>query len=107
MYGMASVLTIPRFNSGLDELTTSFVGIQRRCLNVVCVGAHPDDPETGCGGTLARLAADGHRVSIVYLTRGEAGIKGGDRNSTAHVRSAEALKAASVLGAQAYFANQI
>ena len=104
---MASALTIPRFNSGLDQLTTSFVGVERRCLNVVCVGAHPDDPETGCGGTLARLVADGHRVSIVYLTRGEAGIKGGDCDRTAAVRSAEALNAARVLGARAYFANQI
>ena len=104
---MASALTVPRFNSGLDELTTSFVAVERRCLSVVCVGAHPDDPETGCGGTLARLVADGHRVSIVYLTRGEAGIKGGDCDRTAEVRSAEALTAASLLGAQAYFANQI
>jgi LmbE family N-acetylglucosaminyl deacetylase len=104
---MASALTIPRFNSGLDELTTSFVEVERRCLNVVCVGAHPDDPETGCGGTLAKLVADGHRVSIVYLTRGEAGIKGGDCNRTAEVRSAEALQAAGLLGARAYFANQI
>lgn len=104
---MASALTVPRFNSGLDELTTSFVGVEQRCLNVVCVGAHPDDPETGCGGTLARLVADGHRVSIVYLTRGEAGIKGGDLKNTARLRSAEALKASSLLGARAYFANQI
>ena len=29
-------------------------------LTVVCVGAHPDDPESGCGGTLARYAALGH-----------------------------------------------
>lgn len=104
---MTSALTVPRHTSGLDELTTSFVGVARRCLNVVCVGAHPDDPEAGCGGTLAKLVADGHRVSIVYLTRGEAGIKGGDLKNTARLRSAEALKAASLLGAQAYFANQI
>src|SRR2546430_9976432 len=40
-------------------------------LKVVCVGGHPDDPESGCGGTLARYAARGHAVTIVYLTRGE------------------------------------
>ena len=45
----------------------------RRPLHVVCVGAHPDDPESGCAGTLARYAGAGHRVTIVYLTRGEAG----------------------------------
>jgi LmbE family N-acetylglucosaminyl deacetylase len=41
---------------------------------IVCVGGHPDDPESGCGGTLARYAALGASVTIVYLTRGEAGI---------------------------------
>ncbi|HEX7977619.1 MAG TPA: PIG-L family deacetylase, partial [Gemmatimonadaceae bacterium] len=40
-------------------------------LSVVCVGGHPDDPESGCGGTLARYAAAGHAVTIIYLTRGE------------------------------------
>ena len=39
-------------------------------LNVLAIGAHPDDPETGCGGTLAKLASQGHNVSILYLTRG-------------------------------------
>ena len=29
-------------------------------LKIVCVGGHPDDPESGCGGTLALLAAEGH-----------------------------------------------
>src|ERR1700759_657776 len=103
---MASALTVPRLNiSGLDQFTTSSVGLERRCLNIVCVGAHPDDPESGCGGTLARLAADGHHVSIVYLTRGEAGVKNGDSGTTAQLRSEEALKGATLLGAEAYFAN--
>jgi len=39
-------------------------------LSVICVGGHPDDPESGCGGTLARYTAAGHRVTIIYLTRG-------------------------------------
>ena len=37
-------------------------------LKVACVGAHPDDPESGCGGTLARYSQAGHRVTILYLT---------------------------------------
>src|SRR5438552_2155959 len=45
-------------------------------LTVVCVGGHPDDPESGCGGTLARYAALGHAVTVVYLTRGERGRAG-------------------------------
>ncbi len=47
-----------------------------KLLKVVCVGGHPDDPESGCGGTLARFSAAGHDVTIIYLTRGEAGIPG-------------------------------
>ena len=40
-------------------------------LDVVAVGAHPDDVEMGCGGTLARLVQQGYRVGIVDLTDGE------------------------------------
>ena len=47
-----------------------------KTLKIICVGAHPDDPESGCGGTLARYSATGHTVKIFYLTRGEAGIEG-------------------------------
>jgi len=54
-----------------------------RALHVVCVGAHPDDPESGCGGTLARYSESGHRVTIVYLTRGEAGIRGKSHEESA------------------------
>src|SRR5674476_884471 len=43
---------------------------------IVCVGGHPDDPESGCGGTLAKLRNAGHEVTIIYLTTGEAGIPG-------------------------------
>ena len=40
-------------------------------LDVIAVGAHPDDVEIACGGTLARLARDGYKVGIVDLTDGE------------------------------------
>jgi LmbE family N-acetylglucosaminyl deacetylase len=78
-----------------------------RPLNVVCVGAHPDDPESGCGGTLARYAAAGHHVAVVYLTRGEAGIKGKSHDEAAAIRTAEAEAACKVLGAKPLFAGQI
>ena len=39
--------------------------------DVVAVGAHPDDVDVACGGTLARLADQGHRVAIIDLTDGE------------------------------------
>ena len=40
-------------------------------MNILAIGCHPDDVEIGCGGTLARLAAQGYRVGIVDLTDGE------------------------------------
>ncbi len=79
----------------------------RRSLHVVCVGAHPDDPESGCGGTLARYAELGHRVINVYFTRGEAGIRGNSHEEAAAIRTAEAEAACRVLGAKAVFAGQI
>src|SRR5438105_3892282 len=76
-------------------------------LRVVCVGAHPDDPESGCGGTLARYAAAGHRVTVLYLTRGEGGIKGKSADDAAAIRSAEAEEACKLLGARPVFVGQI
>ena len=76
-------------------------------LKIVCVGGHPDDPESGCGGTLARYAAAGHRVTIIYLTRGEAGIPGKGHDEAAAIRSAECETACKILGARAVFAGQI
>jgi LmbE family N-acetylglucosaminyl deacetylase len=78
-----------------------------RPLKVVCVGAHPDDPESGCGGTLARYVAAGHRVTIIYLTRGEAGIRGKSADEAASIRTAEAETACRLLGAKPLFAGQI
>ena len=79
----------------------------KRSLHVVCVGAHPDDPESGCGGTLARYAEKGHRVTIVYLTRGEAGIRGKSHEEAAAIRTAEAEAACKILGSKPRFAGQI
>jgi LmbE family N-acetylglucosaminyl deacetylase len=76
-------------------------------LKVVCVGAHPDDPESGAGGTIARYAAAGHRVTIVYLTRGEAGIAGRPARAAAAIRTAEAEAACRLLGAKPVFFGQI
>ena len=64
-------------------------------LDVIAVGAHPDDVEIGCGGTLARLAQQGYRVGIVDLTDGEPTPRCPDPS----VRKQEAQAAADVLGA--------
>lgn len=63
-------------------------------VDVLAIGAHPDDVELGCGGTLALLARQGRRVGIVHLTRGEAGSRGTEQG-----RRQEAEAAAAALGA--------
>jgi LmbE family N-acetylglucosaminyl deacetylase len=80
---------------------------QARRLKIVCTGGHPDDPESGCGGTLARYTAAGHAVTIIYLTRGEAGIAGKSHEEAAAIRTAEAEAACKILGAKPVFAGQI
>jgi len=74
-----------------------------RALKVVCVGGHPDDPESGCAGTLARYAALGHAVTIIYLTRGERGISGKSLEEAARIRSAECEAACRIIGAKPAF----
>lgn len=65
-------------------------------IDVLAVGAHPDDVELGCGGTLAVLAEHGYRTGILHLTRGERGTRG-----SVDERRAEAEAAAAILGAGA------
>jgi LmbE family N-acetylglucosaminyl deacetylase len=89
------------------ESARSTEAAESRPLHVVCVGGHPDDPESGCGGTLARYIEAGHRVSIIYLTRGERGISTKSLEETAAIRSAEAREACAILGAQPRFAGQV
>lgn len=74
---------------------------------VLVAGAHPDDPESGCGGTIARYVERGQEVAVLYLTRGEAGIKGKSHDEAAAIRTAEARKACTILGARPLFAGQI
>ena len=67
---------------------------ERETVEILAVGAHPDDVELGCGGTLALLARRGRSVGILDLTRGEAGTRG-----TPETRAAEAAESARILGA--------
>jgi len=64
--------------------------------DVLAFGAHPDDLEIGCGGTLALLAKQGREVVMVDFTRGEMGTRG-----TVEERRAEAAAAARALGVAA------
>ena len=65
---------------------------EQRKLDVLAVGAHPDDVELGCGGTLAKLTQMGYRVGIVDMARGDMGTRG-----TKEIRAQEAAAAAKVL----------
>src|SRR6058998_582234 len=78
-----------------------------RKLKVVCVGGHPDDPESGCAGTLTRYSELGHSVTIIYLTRGERGINGKSLDEAARIRSAECEAACRIIGAKPAFFGQI
>ena len=78
-----------------------------KAKKIVCVGGHPDDPESGCGGTLAKLRNAGHDVAIIYLTTGEAGIPGKSHDEAAAIRKQEAINACKVLDAKPVFAGQI
>ncbi|GAA4897991.1 bacillithiol biosynthesis deacetylase BshB1 [Flaviramulus aquimarinus] len=62
-------------------------------LDILAIGAHPDDVELGCGGTIAKEVANGKKVGIIDLTRGELGTRG-----TAKTRDDEATNAAKILG---------
>lgn len=62
-------------------------------LDILALGAHPDDVELGAGATIAKEVAAGKKVGIVDLTRGELGTRG-----TPETRDAEAKKAAEILG---------
>jgi LmbE family N-acetylglucosaminyl deacetylase len=75
-------------------------------LSVVVTGAHPGDPEYGCGGTIARYAESGHRVAIVYLNRGDKGCGSRSSDECAAVRTGEAERACQILNARPVFAAQ-
>ncbi len=76
-------------------------------LKIVVAGAHPDDPESACGGLIALYTDAGHEVVNLYLTRGEAGIPGKSHEEAAAIRTAEAEAACRILGARPLFAGQI
>ena len=65
-------------------------------VDFLAIGAHPDDVELGCGGTLAKLINDGKTVAIVDLTQGELGTRG-----TNLTRAEESANASKILGISA------
>lgn len=95
-----SVLGIPLFAKDKP-------GKEFKKRKILVIGAHPDDPETGAGGTMCLLTAAGHEVVCVYLTRGEAGIPGKTHAEAAAIRVKEAEAACKVTGARHIFMDQI
>ncbi len=91
----------------LPSLLNAQTNKQTENKKIVCVGGHPDDPESGCGGTLAKLTNAGHNVTIIYLTTGEAGIEGKTHDEAAAIRKQEAINACKILNAKPVFAGQI
>lgn len=65
-------------------------------VDILAIGAHPDDIELGCGGTIAKLISDGKTVAVVDLTQGELGTRG-----TNVTRAEEAAHASKILGLSA------
>jgi LmbE family N-acetylglucosaminyl deacetylase len=68
-------------------------------MNILAIGAHPDDIEIGCGGSLIKYAEHGHQVHLMILTSGE---HGGNRSA----RRKEQTDAARVVGAKRIFWGQ-
>ena len=69
-------------------------------MNVLFVGAHPDDIETWAGGTAARYAADGHRLFFCVATNGNVGSSTHGREEIAAIRRREAEAGAAEVGAE-------
>jgi len=70
-------------------------------MNVLVVAPHPDDEAIGCGGAICLHVARGDRVTAVFLTSGELGLKHLVREEAWRVRESEAQAAAAVLGLSA------
>jgi bacillithiol biosynthesis deacetylase BshB1 len=64
-------------------------------LDILAIAAHPDDAELSCSGTLLKMAAQGKKIGVLDLTRGELGTRG-----TAEIRDREAAAASEILGLQ-------
>lgn len=74
-------------------------------MRVMAFGAHPDDIEFLCAGTLAKYAREGHQVAIVISTNGEVGSATLEKKEIAAIREKEAQASAEKIGAQFFWMN--
>ena len=98
--GLEALAAEPASNKG-----NNLSGEKKR--KALIIGAHPDDPETGCGGTMVVLRKAGYEVVSVYMTKGEAGIPGKTHDEAAAIRKAEATAACKVMDVRPVFLTQI
>ncbi|MFB3902447.1 MAG: PIG-L deacetylase family protein [Acidobacteriota bacterium] len=69
-------------------------------MKILAIGAHPDDIEINCAGTLARFAEEGHEVTIAVFTSGNMGDLEVPPEQLAATRKKEAQSSASIIGAK-------
>lgn len=69
-------------------------------MNILAIGAHPDDVELCCGGTLAKYAKQGHKVFTATTTNGNIGSATLPMEEIARIRKEEARRAAAIIGAE-------
>src|SRR5580765_6945152 len=97
---------LPVSSKGSESILPHSTDAEKK-LKIVCMGAHPGDPEFGCGGTMAKYAQAGHSVTFIYLTRGEAGDPTKSYSESATQRTKEAETACNFLHVKPVFAGQI
>lgn len=66
--------------------------------NILVVAPHPDDDVIGCGGSIAKHTKNGHEVTVVYMTSGDAGSATTPKHELVQIREREATAAAVSLG---------
>ena len=67
-------------------------------MKVLVFAPHPDDELIGCGGSIAKHISKGHKVTVVYMTSGEAGSPNQSKEKLAIIREREAVEAAEFMG---------
>ena len=80
-------------NLAQDQTKYKFGIFTTMKVDILCIGAHPDDIELSCGGTILKSVAQGKKVAVVDLTQGELGSRG-----TIETRYEEAANASEILG---------
>ena len=97
----ATLLGTEAFANEQNQQTTN------RKKKALIIGAHPDDPESNAGGIMILMRQAGWDVVSVYMTKGQAGIKGKSHDEAAAIRTQEATNACKILDVRPVFMTQI